>query len=406
MSRKKGIRNGLLTGVIATAVALSFGTNHAFAEESTTPTQDPQVVQDQTAVTNTEATQTTGDQTTVDHATDQTNADSTSSGTTGSETTTQTSDQTNADKGTNTTTDAVAPADAPSLLPGDFFYFLKTMVEKIQLALTFNDVDQAKLLADFANERAAEANVLLDQGQIELAQQTIQQALDQQEQALNTYDDSQQSVGTATSTDESSETDGVNGGAEVDPVRAELAAKFSSNIFALQAVLDKIDNPKAKEALAKNIAKAQDKLEKKLNKKVANLPSHDTGEAIATENEVNDQVTSDDNGQEQVAPVQAAADVSADKETEDKTTSIEQQPLDSKDISTTPQTNQEQRREAAKPQEVKNVQVQVQQPTAEKVKDSTLVAPEKGKKQAGQPESQQEKKQVNESKSVKDIKNK
>ncbi|MFC4184167.1 hypothetical protein [Saccharococcus thermophilus] len=37
---------------------------------------------------------------------------------------------------TSTANQVNASTQAPSLLPGDFFYFVKTMMEKIELALT------------------------------------------------------------------------------------------------------------------------------------------------------------------------------------------------------------------------------------------------------------------------------
>ena len=52
-----------------------------------------------------------------------------------------------------------------------------------------------------------------------------------------------------------------------DTAYAELAEKFASNLLALQAVLEKVENPKAKEALAKN-----KKLLKKLKRKAKKLP--------------------------------------------------------------------------------------------------------------------------------------
>ena len=42
----------------------------------------------------------------------------------------------------------------------------------------------------------------------------------------------------------------------IESVRAELEAKFSSNVIALQTVLEKVENPKAK-VLAKNGGKAK-----------------------------------------------------------------------------------------------------------------------------------------------------
>ncbi len=57
----------------------------------------------------------------------------------------------------------------PSLLPGDFFYFSKILLEKIQLALTIDDVKEAKLIAEYAGERLSEAKALFADGNEEAA---------------------------------------------------------------------------------------------------------------------------------------------------------------------------------------------------------------------------------------------
>src|SRR5690606_18852157 len=47
----------------------------------------------------------------------------------------------------------------PTLVPGEFFYFVKIMIEKVRLAVTFDEYKEARMLAEFAAERIAEANV-------------------------------------------------------------------------------------------------------------------------------------------------------------------------------------------------------------------------------------------------------
>ena len=51
--------------------------------------------------------------------------------------------------------------ETPDLLPGDFFYFVKTMYENIRLALTVNDVKEARLLTAFAQDRLAGSECLI-----------------------------------------------------------------------------------------------------------------------------------------------------------------------------------------------------------------------------------------------------
>jgi hypothetical protein len=143
---------------------------------------------------------------------------------------------------------AHAEAAAPSLLPGDFLYFVKTVVEKIELALTFNDTKQAQLLVAIAQERIHEANALMAEGKAELAAATLKEALVSQEAAV-TYTEKME-------------------GTEQTAAKAELSAKVISNVQALVQAMEQVDNPKAKEALAKNVEKSLVRLEKAIEKQV------------------------------------------------------------------------------------------------------------------------------------------
>jgi hypothetical protein len=268
MKFDKNICHVLATGVIAATFALSLGTSNVYASENESVTQmnNPTIAEENT----TETIQTSPESTvTEDSTVDNEKAQSSLDETLGSDQQTETDIDDNDE-------------EIPSLLPGDFFYFLKTMTEKIQLALTFDDVEKAELLANFAQERIAEAEALLVQGEEELAKDILEKALEQQELAMDKYGEMQkeetvkeQDTVSEKATDEV--TKEVNDEAtndsttEVDSIRQQLEEKFSKNILALQAALEKIENPKAKEVLAKNIAKAQEKLEKKINKKLAKL---------------------------------------------------------------------------------------------------------------------------------------
>ncbi len=78
--------------------------------------------------------------------------------------------------------------ETPDLLPGDFFYFVKTMYENIRLALTVNDVKEARLLTAFAQERLEEANALLAQGKSKEANLSLQKSLETQQSAVQKTD--------------------------------------------------------------------------------------------------------------------------------------------------------------------------------------------------------------------------
>lgn len=205
----------------------------------------------------------------------------------------------------------------PSLLPGDFFYFTKMVLEKIKLSLTFDDVKEAELLSKFATERMAEAEALLAEGKEDLAIEAIKKAMkdmevvgdlvDDENSAGKTSEDSKVGAteevkpdgaaeGTTNSTTEEVKPDGAAEGAtngttdelETDKTTLdEIEKSMRYNIIALTAALEKVKNPVAKAALERNIEKTYEKIAKqleKLEKKVAKK-----AEKISTEKTKTDQ---------------------------------------------------------------------------------------------------------------------
>lgn len=190
--------------------------------------------------------------------------------------------------------------ETPNLIPGDFFYFVKTMYENIQLALTVNDVKEARMLAAFAQERLAEANALLAKGKTNEANLSLQKSLETQQNAiqkteqasgLSTTEKSALAVIATPSADvdaktsttqtaanpaseqtaesEQTEIDDMNyPGKEVKNPDQVLKVKtdLQHNILALTSALGKVGNPKAQSALMKNIEKSFAHLDKKLSK--------------------------------------------------------------------------------------------------------------------------------------------
>lgn len=132
--------------------------------------------------------------------------------------------------------------ESPSLLPGDFFYFTKILMEKIHLALTSDDVKEAKLVAEFATERLAEAEALFAEGNEQAALETMKTAIENIENA-----DEQVSI-----IDQEAAEEVVEDETELGEVKEVL----SQNIIALTSAMEKVKNPVAKAALKKNIEKA------------------------------------------------------------------------------------------------------------------------------------------------------
>ncbi|WP_409340289.1 DUF5667 domain-containing protein [Paenibacillus sp. MBLB4367] len=213
----------------------------------------------------------------------------------------------------------VIEADSPDLLPGDILYFVKKTYESIQLALTVNDIKEARLLAGFAQERISEAQALMTKGKDELAAKTLQKALDTQNRSIvkveiATGDKGTAAAATAAPTVSPTPVDATAPSAQPastatplaepsqmptptptivpsdDENEAELAKKVKNpeqvlkvktdlqhNIVALTAVLEKVQNPKAQMALLKNIEKSFAHLEKKLSKLEKKIDSSESG---------------------------------------------------------------------------------------------------------------------------------
>ncbi|MCR2806667.1 DUF5667 domain-containing protein [Paenibacillus soyae] len=248
MRTNKGYKGFIAKSTIISMLALSVGTGSAWADEAET---QPSVATDAAATTS------TTEQTTT----------------------------------TDLTSTTEVEQETPSLLPGDFFYFIKTMYERIQLAAASGDLDEAILLAQFAKERLAESAALYKEGKAELAEETLQRALAQQQQAVdaaasaettdsNVEEEAAESTtpastpaaestdATATSVSEDQPAEDVN--EEEEEADTEQADKVKSslqhNIVALTAALEKVKNPQAQSSLLKNITKSFAKLEKKLTK--------------------------------------------------------------------------------------------------------------------------------------------
>ncbi|WP_129689664.1 DUF5667 domain-containing protein [Gottfriedia acidiceleris] len=219
--------------------------------------------------------------------------------------------------------------EAPALVKGDFFYFVKTTVEKIQLLLTTDKVKEAELLAQFAQERIHEARELIKEGKEDLAKETIKEALGQMENAQGQLDGKLPTVTEPTTSEKTTEdsvttkpTDDSTEVEKEDQEKAEtdkqetedqdkaetdkqetdkqetdkedqekaetekehvekhekqkltkeqkeiakIQHHLNNNLLVLANVLDQVKNPKAKAAIAKNIEKSFNKISERLEK--------------------------------------------------------------------------------------------------------------------------------------------
>lgn len=179
---------------------------------------------------------------------------------------------------------------AITVLPGDFFYFVKTIYERIQIAFAEDNVEEAILLAQFAKERLAESAALLKKGEVEKAEELLQDSLAQQQKAIDAAASVVEPVAT-TDTAAVGEAQQPAAPAEDEAVDPDQAVKMKNslqhNIAALTAALEKVKNPQAQQSLLNNMTKSFAKLEKKLTKlsekkeEIAAQKSELTNQAVA-----------------------------------------------------------------------------------------------------------------------------
>jgi hypothetical protein len=180
----------------------------------------------------------------------------------------------------------------PSLIPGDFFYFAKIALEKIRLAFTFEQAEEAELLATYAAERLAEAGALFAEGKEEAALEVIEAAVEYMESSQEIVDQEtlnegeeeavDEEAGEKTDSDEFSteaEDSPEDPAAEDDPAGLnekeaavsedpfkEIEGMLRQNIIALKNAMGHVGNENAKAQLQKNIDKTYAKMAKKLAK--------------------------------------------------------------------------------------------------------------------------------------------
>lgn len=70
----------------------------------------------------------------------------------------------------------VSLREQAGIVPGNILYSLDKLVEKVQLVFTFSDAGKAELLANLAQERLGESQILLDKGDTESEKETLEAA--------------------------------------------------------------------------------------------------------------------------------------------------------------------------------------------------------------------------------------
>ncbi|AFQ45901.1 DUF5667 domain-containing protein [Desulfosporosinus meridiei] len=137
----------------------------------------------------------------------------------------------------------------PGTLPDSPFYWLTTLVEKLQVALTFDPAKKTELLADQALERIAEAGALIEEGNAEEA-----------EVALIAYSEkvAEAQAFLASLTETESET--------IEKLETALSKTHANNIQTLGGLIDKLP-PQAAQKVALNVVRSMEKSIAKMEKK-------------------------------------------------------------------------------------------------------------------------------------------
>jgi hypothetical protein len=285
--------------VVLTAALLSLPVSPVVAMAETT-TQETATVNSEVTATNTESTAGTV------VATDTTTG--TNTGTTGTTTTSTSTDSTVATPAENTTTntsdEATTTEEATQAeetttvvdengenveagtLPDSSFYWLDELIEKIQVALTFDPVKKAELVNEQALERLAEAVELAgdtdqaaDQDQTEV--EPIENSEDVEE-ALNSYSEKIEKALDFLEQVKNPDSE------EAQNLQVALTKVNHNNVIVLGGLLEKLP-PQAAQKVALNIVRAMEKAVAKVEKmegKQAQLDQDETEDTTSSDEAV------------------------------------------------------------------------------------------------------------------------
>ncbi|MGM7682332.1 DUF5667 domain-containing protein [Cytobacillus sp. Hm23] len=168
-------------------------------------------------------------------------------------------------------------SEDPNTIPGDFLYFIKIALEKIQLAISFDDMYDAELLARFSSERLLEAEKLIANGDKDLAEELILKATKLIDDSEGIIEDRQDKEAKSRSEEDSnneiygdsSQPNIDNNGdtnIEQQDEMTDIKTQLAQNIISLTAALEKVGNNNAQEALKKNIEKSYKRIGDKMTK--------------------------------------------------------------------------------------------------------------------------------------------
>lgn len=167
----------------------------------------------------------------------------------------------------------------PGVLPDSPLYWFQALIEKIQVALTFDQVEKAEVVEQQALENLAEADALIENGDTVEAEETLIVYSEKIEKAQAFLDELE---------DPNSET--------AQELQVALTQVNTNNMVVLGGLLEKLPQ-QAAQKIALNIVRLMEKAVAKAEKMESeNLTSEDEAETstVDTDTEVNDPADTDD----------------------------------------------------------------------------------------------------------------
>ncbi len=180
----------------------------------------------------------------------------------------------------------------PGILPDSPFYWISTLIQKIQVALTFDPAEKSALIQEQALEKLAESDEMIEQEKPDLAEEAIKQYTEKIEEAQNFL---------ATLEDPTSEA--------AQKLQAALEQTNSSSIVVLGGLLEKLP-PQAAQRVAVNIVKKMTKAIEKYDRKALKDISEELADEADQENLLNTDAESPDS--EEVAKAEETSLVPAE----------------------------------------------------------------------------------------------
>jgi len=135
-----------------------------------------------------------------------------------------------ADTTTPTTTEVIITTQEPGITPDSLLYSLDKLMEKIQLALISDAVNEAETLAKIAQERLAESNAMAEKSEVELTQKALEEYKTNLTQAVTLIETAMADGKQVATVMESINNANINDVAAVEKILASIPEEFREEV--------------------------------------------------------------------------------------------------------------------------------------------------------------------------------